>query len=74
MPDPDGLDVHDVTVRDDVDFRPGSFGAPLTKVTFSVGTHGPFQLTYPKDQATDVRINSDIETQVRMLRNVIKRS
>ena len=74
MPDVNDLKVRDVIVKDDVDFSPSSFGKPLTTVTFFVGTHGPFRLQYPKDQATDVRINSDIDSQVVKLRRITERS
>lgn len=72
MADVNDLKVHDVAISDEADFTPRNFGRPLTKVTFWVGTHGPFRLTYPKDQATSTRINSDIDHQVVELRRVLE--
>lgn len=74
MADVNELNVHDVVIKDDVDFRPQTFGKTITTVTFLVGSHGPFRLQYPKDQATSDRINSDIDSQVVELRRVLARS
>jgi hypothetical protein len=74
MADVNDFKVHDVSIKDAVDFKPASFGKPLTQVTFFVGDHGPFRLEYPKDQATSERINSDIDHQVVELRRVLERS
>lgn len=69
----DELNVHDVVIKDDVEFRPNVFGQPKTTVTFFVGIHGPFRLEYPKAQATSERINSDIDHTVVELRRVLDR-
>lgn len=68
--DANALNVHDVSISEDVDMRPQSFGAQLTKVTFWVGMHGPFVNKYPKAQATDAVINRDIDAQVLTIRNI----
>lgn len=73
MADVNELNVHDVNVKHDVDFRPATFGKPLTIVTFSVGPHGPFRLIYPQDQATSEKINGDIDHQVVELRRIMAR-
>lgn len=70
MADVNDLKVNNVTIKDDVDFRPNSFGKTITTVTYFVGLHGPFRLQYPKDQATSDRINSDIDHQVAEIRRV----
>lgn len=70
MADVNELNVHDVLIKDDVDFRPQTFGQPKTTVTFFVGMHGPFRLEYPKAAATSDRINSDIDHQVVELRRI----
>lgn len=72
MADVNDLKVHDVLVTEDADFRPRSFGQVITKVTFYVGDHGPFRLSYPKDQATSQRIQTDIDHQVVELRRVLE--
>lgn len=71
MADVNALKVHDTIIKDDVDFRPASFGKPVTNVTFFVGDHGPFRLSYPKEQATSERIMGDIDHQVVELRRIL---
>lgn len=72
MADVNDLRVHDVVVKDDTDFRPLNFGQPLTKVTFYVGDHGPFTLTFKKGEATSTAINAAIDHQVVELRRVME--
>jgi hypothetical protein len=62
--------VHDVTVRDVPTFGSGGTITMKTQVTFFVGAHGPFQLSYGKDQATGAQIQSDIQKQVQVLRTI----
>lgn len=73
MADVNELKVHDVQIKDDVDFSPLGFGAARTTVTYWVGLHGPFRLSYPKDKASSAQINSDIDHQVVELRRIIER-
>jgi hypothetical protein len=70
MADVNDLTVHDVQVKDDVDFSPLNFGKARTTVTFWVGSHGPFRLSYAKEQATSTQIKSDIDHQVVELRRI----
>lgn len=67
---PQDYAVHDVTVRDTPTFGLGGNIAMKTTVTFYVGVHGPFQLTYNKDQATAATIQNDINEQARTLRAI----
>ena len=62
--------VHDVTVSDQPTFGTGGNVGTATVVQFWVGTHGPFRLSYPKQEATADRINHDIQQQVVLLRSV----
>lgn len=68
-PEPD-LTVNNVTVRDDTDLRPASFGQPLTTVTFFVGSHGPFRVSDRKEIMTSDHINGLINHQVVELRRI----
>jgi hypothetical protein len=69
MEQPD-LAVHDIQVNDTTTFGPGGQGVPQRKVTFYVGTHGPFVLTYAAKDATAARIKSDIQAQVAELQSI----
>lgn len=68
-PEPD-LRVKNVTIKDDTDLRPASFGQPLTTVTFFVGDHGPFRFSDKKEIMTAEHINGLIEHQVVELRRI----
>jgi hypothetical protein len=62
--------VHDVMMSDQPAFGPSGQVGTQTVCQFWVGTHGPFRLSYPKQEATADRINHDINQQVALLRSV----
>lgn len=62
--------IHDVQVRDTLSFGLSGTAQTKTIVTYYVGSHGPFTLTYNKDQATSAQIRNDMETQARDLRAI----
>jgi hypothetical protein len=68
---PQDFNVHDVNVRDTPSFGIGGTVGTNTVVTFHVGAHGPFTLTYKKEQATGAQIQQDIDAQVRTLRAIV---
>jgi hypothetical protein len=69
MPIP-GLNVHDITVKDATTFSPNGSSAEQRIVSYFVGTHGPFTLTYAKADATPDRIKQDIRTHVADLQSL----
>ncbi len=68
--DPADFNVHDINVGDTSIFGPNGAQIAQRKVTFFVGTHGPFTLTYNKADATADRIKSDIAAEVATLKSV----
>ena len=66
----DPLAIHDVTVSDQPTFGPSGSVGTSTVVQYWCGTHGPFRLAYPKQEATADRINHDMEQQMVLLRSV----
>jgi cytochrome oxidase Cu insertion factor (SCO1/SenC/PrrC family) len=73
MPDPNGLDVHDIQVAHVPSFDQN--GKPLnhTVVTYHVGPHGPFVHTYKSGEVTPDQVNGDINKQVADLRAIVVR-
>ena len=67
---PANLNVHDISVLDTATFGPGGAQVAQRKVTYFVGDHGPFVLTYNKSEATADRIKSDIQAEVEGLRSI----
>jgi hypothetical protein len=70
MDNPDDLRVHDITSNEQPYFGPGGITKKQTRVTFYVGSHGPFTLTYDESQGTAQRIQDDINAKVRDLRTI----
>lgn len=68
MADASALDVHDMQVSEATTFGQGGNITRKTRVTFFVGTHGPFIREYDPGQATSAKIQSDINAQVQLLR------
>lgn len=64
----DDLNVHDITTTEQPYFGPGGITKKQTRVTFFVGSHGPFTLIYNEGQGTSEQIQSDINAKVRDLR------
>ena len=64
------LTVHDTTVQDTTSFGLGNQVKKGKRVTYWVGSHGPFILTYDAADATTARIISDIDAQVQQLREL----
>lgn len=73
MPDPQGLDVHDVLVSSVPSFD--SNGRPVSSivVTYSVGPHGPFPLVYSGPRPTPEQVNADIDKHVAEIRAIVMR-
>lgn len=68
---PFDLSVHDINVQDTTTF--GRQGQVQTgkRVTYFIGDHGPFTLTYTtKEEANTARIKSDIDAQVQQLKQL----
>ena len=62
--------VHDIDVQDTQLPTPKGTFVATRRVTFFVGAHGPFELTYAKQDATPARIKSDIQAEVDGLRSI----
>jgi hypothetical protein len=73
MADPQGLDVHDIMMTSNPTFDNRGQMMSNTMVSFMVGNHGPFTLTYGPGEFTPDRANGDIEKQVRDIRAVVMR-
>lgn len=73
MPDPQGLDVHDLAISHAPTFDRNGRMTNNTVVSYMVGTHGPFNLTYGPDQATPDRVNADIAKHVADIRAIVVR-
>lgn len=71
MPNPFDLTVHDIQVQDTTTFSRQGQVQTGKRVTYYVGDHGPFTLTYDsKEQANTTRIKSDIDAQVQQLKQL----
>jgi hypothetical protein len=68
MADASSFNVHDINVSEQAFFGLGGSVSKRTRVTFWVGTHGPFVRDYEPGQATTDKIQSDINSQVQQLR------
>jgi hypothetical protein len=64
------LTVHDINVADHTYFTNTGGVATQRKVTYSIGTHGPFTLTYDKAAATPDQIKQDIRKHVSDLTDI----
>lgn len=64
------LNVHDIRVAESSIFNPNGTTSKVTTVTFFVGDHGPFTLTYNATEATAARIKADVQAQVDKLLSV----
>ena len=73
MPDPNGLDVHDIVIANSPTFDRAGRMVNNTVVTFGIGDHGPFTLVYGPGEATPDRVNADIAAHVRDIRAVVVR-
>lgn len=72
MPDPDGLDVHEVVVAHAPAFDQSGKMTHNTLVSYRVGPHGLFHLVYPPGQATPDKVNADIDKQVQEVRAIVR--
>ena len=70
MANPYDLTVHDVMIQDSPRFTAAGAVEMTRRLTFFVGTHGPFIKTYEPGQATTELIKSDIDAQVKQLRDL----
>ncbi len=66
----DSYAVRNVQVQDAVTFAQNGGSRRVARVTFYVGTHGPFNLEYPPGDATADKINADIAAKVAQLRQI----
>jgi hypothetical protein len=72
MPDPQGLDVHDMVMSNQPQFTRTGGVRQVTVVTYYVGDHGPFTLTYNQGDDNAERITSDIQHQVAEMRRIMQ--
>jgi hypothetical protein len=70
MDNPNDLTVHDLVVADTTTFGAGGRVSQGKRVTFWIGSHGPFVRNYDAASATTDRIKSDIDAQVSQLREL----
>jgi hypothetical protein len=68
--DPLDLKVHDIAIADTTVFLPGGAPQVQRRITFFVGTHGPFTLSYDKAQATADAVKRDIQAEVDTIRDI----
>jgi hypothetical protein len=73
MPDPNGLDVHDIQIAHVPSFDKDGKTLHNTVVTFHVGQHGPFVHTYQGAQPAADKVNADIDKQVQSVRSIVVR-
>ena len=73
MPDPNGLDIHDVLIAHSPTFDRNGQMQTNTTITYSVGSHGPFHLLYGPGQMTADKVNADMAKQVQELRAIVVR-
>lgn len=66
----DPLTVHDIQVQTTNMFTQSGQVKKISRLTFYVGTHGPFSIDYDPDQATSERMQADINHQVVELRRL----
>jgi len=71
MPDPQGLDLHDVMISQTPQFDRGGRLQHVTVVTYYVGDHGPFTDSFSADDDTPEKITSAMNTRVANLRRVL---
>ncbi len=63
--------VHIVSIKDQVGFDPATLLPTRSKVvTFTVGTHGPFTLSYTADKYTQQTVANDIQREVDILKGL----
>jgi hypothetical protein len=70
MANPYDLTVHDILLQDITTFSRTGTVQLQKRLTFYVGDHGPFTLTYAAPEATTARIKSDIDAQVLQIREL----
>ncbi len=68
MLDAAALGVHDVSLSDVPSFGTGGQIKTMKRLTFYVGSHGPFFRTYTQEEATTEKMQSDINSQVQQIR------
>ena len=69
--DPQGLNVHDIVISQVPAYTAAGAQILNTQVKFSVGTHGPFTLTFPAGSDTAAAISASIQNQQGQLRNLL---
>ena len=73
MADQNGLDVHDISMSHAPVFDRNGRMSNNTVVTYHVGDHGPFNLTYAPGEATPAKVNADIDKHVADIRAITVR-
>ncbi|MGH9770414.1 MAG: hypothetical protein ACRD4Q_01730 [Candidatus Acidiferrales bacterium] len=69
-PQPD-LTINNVQVREQPVFSPTGAIGRQTVVSFFVGSHGPFTLTYSPAQFSEEKVRADMDHQVVVLRRLL---
>lgn len=67
----DPLVVNSVKVQDTTRFLPNGGTQDVTIVTYWLGRHGPFTLTYPRGAADAVTVNNDITAKKQNLAQIM---
>jgi len=68
MADPNELNLHDLQMSDTTAFTVGGAAVRRTRVTFFIGSHGPFVREYEAEMATTQKIQDDIDSVIKQLR------
>jgi hypothetical protein len=70
MADSNAYEVRDLTIRETPQLTAGGRTVVTTSVTFMIGTHGPFALTYAGDKPNQAKIITDVTDKVNHLRSI----
>ena len=72
MPDPQGLDVHDIQQTEQTVFLADGSTVRMTLVRFSIGKHGPFTLSFEPGAATADAVRAAIQSKQADLRRILE--
>jgi hypothetical protein len=70
MPNDNVYDVRDLTIRETPQLTSGGRTVVTTSVTFMVGNHGPFAITYAGDKPNAAKITADVTEVVNRIRSI----
>lgn len=74
MPDaqpPTDFTVHDVLISNQTQFDRAGAPSQVSVVTYYVGSHGPFTLTYRIGEGKPEKVRADMAEQVKQLRELL---